>query len=177
VDNQASDNTAILGGDVGLNHEFNPQLRMHVTGGAQVFGLEQGNPQPAFSTNSNLEWTFPNGSLTLGFLQGYENTYATVDDVGVVLNTSGFGSFSYQLGPRLSLSVSGSYGRVEFQEQDQTDLVGRATIDVRFQLWQSLFLTAGYNFFDRNSNVADQDLTDHRVFIGLSMGLSGRLPF
>jgi len=177
VDNQVSEDTAILGGDVGLNHEFSPQLRIRVTGGAQVFGLEQGNPQPAFSTNSDLEWTFPNGSLTLGFVQGYENTFATVDDVGVVLNTSGFGSFSYQLGPRLSLSVSGSYGRVEFQEQDETDLVGRATIDVRFQLWQSLFLTAGYTFFDRNSNVADEDLTDHRVFIGLSMALSGRLPF
>jgi hypothetical protein len=177
VDNQVGENTAVVGGDVGLNHEFNPQLRMHVTGGVQVFGLEEGNPEPRFSTNSNLEWTFPNGSLTLGILQGYENTYATVDDVGVVLNTNGFGSFSYQLGPRLSLSVSGSYGRVEFQEQDQTDLVGRATIDVRFQLWQNLFLTAGYNFFDRNSNVADQDLTDHRVFIGLSMGLSSRLPF
>jgi len=176
VDNQESENTAVVGGEVGLNHQFSPQLRIRVTGGAQVFGLEQGNPQPAFSTNSDLEWTFPNGSLTLGFLQGYENTFATVDDVGVVLNTSGFGSFSYQLGPRLSLSVSGSYGRVEFQEQDQTDLVGRATIDVRFQLWQSLFLTAGYNFFDRNSNVADQDLTDHRVFIGLSMALSTPLP-
>ena len=177
VDNQVGENTAILGGDVGLNHEFNPQLRMHVTGGVQVFGLEEGNPEPRFSTNSNLEWTFPRGSLTLGVFQGYENTFATVDDVGVVLNTSGLGSFSYQLGPRLSLSVRGSYGRVAFQEQDQTDLVGRATIDVRFQLWQNLFLTAGYNFFDRNSNVADQDLTDHRVFIGLSMGLSSRLPF
>lgn len=176
-DNQESEDTAVFGGDVGLNHEFNPQLRMHVTGGVQVFGLQEGNLEPRFSTNSNLEWTFPNGSLTLGVLQGFENTYATVDDVGVVLVTSGFGSFSYQLGPRLSLSVRGSYGRVEFQEQDETDLVGRATIDFRFQLWQSLFLTAGYTFFNRNSDVADNDLTDHRVFIGLSMGLSSRLPF
>ena len=176
VDNQVSENTAVVGGEVGLNHEFSPQLRGRVTGGAQVFGLEQGNPKPAFSTNSNLEWTFPRGSLTLGFVQGFENTFATVDDVGVVLNTNGFGSFSYQLGTRLSLSVSGSYGRVEFQEQDQTDLVGRATIDFRYQLWQSLFLTAGFTFFDRNSNVPDNDLTDYRVYIGLSMGLSTRLP-
>ena len=170
-DNQESENTAIVGGAVGVNHEFSPQLRIRVTGGAQVFGLEQGNPKPAFSTNSDLEWTFPSGSLTLGFVQGYENTFTTVDDVGVVLNTMASGSFSYQLGPRLSFLVNGSYGRVEFQEQNQTDLVGRATIDFRFQLWQNLFLTAGYNFFDRNSNVDGNDLIDHRVFIGLSMGL------
>ncbi|MGH7382919.1 MAG: outer membrane beta-barrel protein, partial [Candidatus Methylomirabilales bacterium] len=176
VDNQESKNTAVVGGEVGLNHAFSPKLRMHVTGGVQVFGLQEGNPEPRFSTSSNLEWTFPRGNLMLGVFQGYENTFTTVDDVGVVLNTNGFGSFSYQLGPRLSFSVSGSYGRVEFQEQDETDLVGRATIDFRFQLWQNLFLTAGYNFFNRNSNVADQDLTDHRVFIGLSLGLSARLP-
>ncbi|MGH7422730.1 MAG: outer membrane beta-barrel protein, partial [Candidatus Methylomirabilales bacterium] len=177
VENQVSENTAVVGGAVGLNHQFTPQLRTRVTGGVQVFGLQEGNPKPAFSTNSDLEWTFPRGSLTLGFVQGYENTFATVDDVGVVLNTMGSGSFSYQLGPRLSFLVNGSYGRVEFQEQNQTDLVGRATIDLRFQLWQNLFLTAGYNFFDRNSDVDGNDLTDHRVFIGLSMGLSAPLPF
>jgi hypothetical protein len=177
VDNQESEDTAVVGGDVGLNHRFNPQLRGRVTGGVQVFGLEEGNPKPRFSTNSDLEWTFPRGSLILGVFRGFENTFGSVDDVGVVLDTRGFGFFSYQLGPRLTFSASGSYGQVDYQEQDQTDLVGRATIDVRFQLWQNLFLTAGYNFFDRNSTVADQNLTDHRVFIGLSMGLSAPLPF
>jgi hypothetical protein len=148
-----------------------------VTGGVQAFGLEEGDLEPRFFTDSSLEWTFPRGSLTLGAFQGYESTYATVDDVGVVLSTRGFGSFSYQLGPRLSLSVSGSYGREEFQERDQTDLVGRATIDLRFQLWQNLFLTAGYTFFDRNSDAPDEDLLDHRAFVGLSMSFSAPLPF
>ena len=179
-DNQESENTAILGGEVGLNHVFNPQLRMHVTAGVQVFGLEEGDLEPRFSTNSNLEWTFTNGSLTLGVFQGYENTFATVDDVGVVLSTNGFGSFSYQLAPRLNLLIAGSYGREAFQSgefEGRVDLVGRATIDVRFQLWQSLFLTAGFAFFDRSSNEADEDLTDYRAFIGLSMALSVRPSF
>ncbi len=179
-DNQESENTAIFGGDVGLNHEFNPQLRMHVTAGVQVFGLEEGDLEPRFFTNSNLEWTFPNGSLTLGIFQGYENTFATVDDVGVVLSTNGFGSFSYQLAPRLNLIIGGSYAREAFQsgeDEGRVDLVGRATIDLRFQLWQRLFLTAGFTFFDRNSNEADEDLTDYRAFIGLSMALSVPSPF
>jgi hypothetical protein len=178
-DNQGSPNTAVVGGDVGLNHEFNPQLRMHVTAGAQVFGLEEGDLEPRFYTNSNLEWTFPNGSLTLGVFQGYEQTFATVDDLGVVLSTRGFGSFSYQLAPRLNLFIAGGYGREEFQSgssEGETDLVGRATIDFRLQLWQSLFLTAGFTFFDRNSDVPDNDLTDYRAYIGLSMGLSAS-PF
>ncbi|MCI0484446.1 MAG: hypothetical protein L0Y78_07675 [candidate division NC10 bacterium] len=179
-DNQGSENTAVLGGDVGLNHVFNPQLRAHVTAGIQVFGLEEGDPEPRFYTNSNLEWTFPGGGLILGVFQGYENTFDTVDDVGVVLSTRGFGSFSYQLAPRLNLLIAGSYGREAFQsgeDEGQVDLVGRATIDFRFQLWQSLFLTTGFRFFDRNSNEADNDLTDYQAFIGLSMALSVPSPF
>jgi hypothetical protein len=171
VDNDVGEDTAFVVGDVGLNRQFNPQLRMRLTGGVQVFGLEEGDPQPRFFTDSNLVWTFPRGSLMLGFVQRFQNTFSTVDDVGVVLSTRGVGSFSYQAGPRLSLSVRGSYGRVKFQEQDRTDLVGRVGIDVRYRLWRNLSLTAGYNLFDRNSDVDANDLTTNRVFIGLSLAL------
>ncbi len=172
VDEEEGEDSAFAGGEVGINHQFTPNLRARVTGGAQVFGLAEGDPKPRFSSDSSLAWTFPRGSLTLGFVQRFENTFTTVDDVGTVLHTRGLGAFSYVVTPRLRFSVRGSYGRVEFEEQDRTDLVGRAAVDIRYQLWQSLFLTAGYTFFDRNSDTDANDLTDHRVFIGLSFALS-----
>jgi hypothetical protein len=175
VDNDEGDNTAVLGGSVGLNHQFNPRLSGTLTGGIQGFGLQGGENRPAFTTNSNLAWTFPRGSLTLAVANGFQNTFTTVDDVGTVLDTRGTATFSYQAGPGLNLSVTGSYSRVEFQEEDQTDLIGRLGINIRYQLG-NLSLNAGYNFFDRNSD-GGTDLTSNRVFIGLSVGYSTPLPF
>lgn len=172
TDNDVGDNTAFVGGDVGINHQLTPNLHLRLTAGPQVFGLEQGDPKPRFFTDSNLAWTFPRGTLTVGLVQRYANTFSTVNDEGVVLDTRGLGSFAYQLAPRLSFSVNGSYGRVEFQDQDRTDDVGRVGIDIRYQIWQNLFLTAGYTLFDRNSTVDTEDLNDQRVFIGLSLNLS-----
>ncbi len=76
----------------------------------------------------------------------------------------------------LTLSVRGSYSRVDFEEQDRLDLIGKLGIDIRYQLSRFLALTAGYNFFDRDSDV-EEDLTTNRVFIGLSLGFSPPLPF
>jgi len=171
-DNEDADNSVVAGASVGFNHQFNPNLTMLVTGGIQGFRLEDDDSDPRFFTNSHLAWTFPKGNLTVGVINRYENTFSTVDDVGVVLDTRGFANFSYQAAPRLSLSIRGSYSRVDFQEENREDLVGRLGIDIRYQLWRRLFLTAGYNLFDRDSDVRGNDLTRNRVFIGLSLGLS-----
>ncbi len=171
-DNEDADNSVVAGASVGLNHQFNPNLTMLVTGGIQGFRLEDGDSDPRFFTNSHLAWTFPKGSLTVGVVNRFQNTFSTVDDVGVVLETRGFANFSYQAAPRLSLSINGSYSQVDFQEQNREDLVGRFRINIRYQLWRRLFLTAGYNFFNRDSDVNVNDLTTNRVFIGLSLGLS-----
>jgi uncharacterized protein (PEP-CTERM system associated) len=163
---------------VGFNHQFNPRLSATLNGGITVFGQDPFDADPRFFTDSSLTWTFPRGSLRLGIQQQFVQTFDTSDDQGVVNVLGGSGSFSYQLAPRLAVAINGSYFRNDFVQQlDRTDLVGRVGINMRYQLWQLLTLTAGYNLFDRNSDLGGNDLTTNRVFIGLSLGYSTALPF
>ncbi len=162
---------------MGLNHQFNPRLSATVSGGITQFDQIPFGADPRFFTISSLTWTFPRGNLDLGFEQRFAQSFDTASNQGVVNVLGGSGSFSYQVAPRLVVTVNGSYFRNDFVQQlDRIDLVARVGIDIRYQIWRLLTLTAGYNFFDRNSDV-DNDLTTNRVFIGLSFGYSTPLPF
>jgi hypothetical protein len=177
-DEKDDDNVTVFTAAVGFNHQFNPRLSATLNGGITVFGQDPFDADPRFFTDSSLTWTFPRGSLRLGIQQQFVQTFDTSDDQGVVNVLGGSGSFSYQLAPRLAVAVNGSYFRNDFVQQlDRTDLVGRVGINMRYQLWQLLTLTAGYNLFDRNSDLGGNDLTTNRVFIGLSLGYSTALPF
>ncbi len=149
-----------------------------MSGGITQFDQIPLDPDPRFFTISSLTWTLPRGSLTLGFEQRFVQSFDTSDNQGVVNVLGGSASFSYQVAPRLVLAVNGSFFRNDFVQQlDRTDLVGRVGINMRYQLWRLLTLTAGYNVFDRNSDLDGNDLTTNRVFVGLSLDFSTPLPF
>jgi len=177
-DEKDDDNVTVFTAAVGLNHQFNPHVSATLNGGITVFDQNPFAAEPRFFTDSSLTWTFPRGSLKLGIQQRFVQTFDTGDNQGVVNVLGGSGSFSYQVAPRLAVAINGSYFRNDFVQQlDRTDLVSRVGINMRYQLWRLLTLTAGYNFFDRNSDLNNNDLTRNRVFIGLSLGYSTPLPF
>ncbi len=176
--------SAILSGSVGLGHEFGPRLRSTVIFGVQDFAQGHSRPRLGFFTDSTLRWTHPRGDLVIRAERRFVETFSTVDNVGVINVLRGSTSFSYQLGPRLGLSVVGGLSRIEFEQSsalaptgERRDLVGTFGIDARYQVLRLLALTAGYQLFIRGSDPAGNDLTTNRVFIGLSIGSSAPLPF
>ena len=140
--------------------------------GAQRFDEDDSDPTIGFFTDSNLAWIYPKGRLILRVERRFTETFSDVDNEGVVEVLRGSVSFSYQAGPRLFLSVDGSYAREDFEERDRLDMINSVGFQIRYQLSRLLALTAGYQRFDRNSDDDDVDLVTNRVFIGLSLSFA-----
>jgi hypothetical protein len=162
----------IITGSLGLRHQFSRRLSSTSTAGAQRFDEEGSDPTIGFFTDSNLTWTFPRGQLALRVERRFTETFSDVDNEGVVEVLRGSVSFSYRAGPRLFVSVDGSYAREDFEEQDRLDLINSVGVQIRYQLSRLLAFTAGYQRFDRNSDLDGSDLTTNRVFIGLSLSFA-----
>lgn len=167
----------VVTGNVGLNHQFSRRLQSTTTAGFQRFKESGSDPTRGFFTDSSLTWKVPRGSLTVRVERRFTESFNDIDNQGVIDVLRGSASFSYQVGPRLSFAVTGSFAREDFEEQDRQDLINSVSVDVRYRLTRVLFLSMGYRRFDRNSDGAGEDLTTNRVFLGLSLRFSTPLPF
>ena len=139
---------------LGLEHAFSPSLK-----GRAEFGWfwQVVDAGPTFSGpvyNFSITQLIQKTSYTLALEGGYREQYFTSENLGFSKYDQVRANVTHQLWERMSLGLTGTYGRDEYQNPDRTDWTWGLAANLSYQplKWMTVSLEASNNARDSDLN-------------------------
>jgi hypothetical protein len=148
---------------LGVDHTFNPSLTGHAQFGWfwQVVdaGPSFNGPVINFSVTQRVQRT----RYTVAFESGYREQFFTADNLGFSKYYQATATVSHQLLERLSVKLTGTLSRDEYQAPDQIDTTSVLAVNLSYQplKWLNASLEAGN--YSRDSDLNGNSYRDNRV--------------
>jgi hypothetical protein len=160
---------------VGLSHRLSEYTAASISGGYFVVVPEEGDDRGRFTGALSLTHTTQRSEFTLNGDAGYRRQFFQTENLGLSLYGSVTLNFTYQFMERLSGSLTGAYFRDEYleTEEERTSDNWRGGAGLNWVLLRWLTGSLGYEYRQRDSNIAENDYKDHRVILSFTATHTG----
>ena len=159
---------------LGLEHAFSPSLK-----GQAEFGWfwQVVDAGPTFSGpvyNFSITQQIQKTSYTLALEGGYREQYFTSENLGFSKYDQVRAIVTHQLWERMSLGLTGTYGRDEYQNPDRTDWTWGLAANLSYQplKWMTVSIEASNNA--RDSDLNGNSYRENRAVVEVNGGILTR---
>jgi hypothetical protein len=166
--------------ELGVSHQFTPNIAGSLSGGYFIRRPETGDDTSEPVGAASLSLTTERSSLVLDAQGGYRFQSLQAENLNFSVFTRASATFTYQLLERLTTSLRALYWYDDYKDTvpsrtDQT-FGGNAALNYQFLDW--LRGSLAYQYRERDSDISQNDYTDHRVSLRLVVFyLSEPTPF
>ena len=151
---------------IGIEHAFSPTLTGSVKVGYFWVRPEEGDTIGRPYYEVHLTQLAPKSSYSLSFLGGYREDFFTAENLGFIQYHRAFGTITYELLPRMTVGLFGSYEWAKFERPSaarrEVDNIWGTGINASYQLFRWLNLSVLGSYRENHSNIETEGYKEYR---------------